>query len=272
MKKKIALGLTLAFAVLTLAGCAGGGSSSQPDSTPVESTPVESTPVESEPAGDDVPGDVTVMTHEEYMAAELETPVMVETYVQAHQSWWNDQITIYAQSPDGAYFIYNAACSEEDAAKLEPGTPIRVTGYKAEWSGEVEIVDATIEILEGDTYVAEPVDVTDLLGTDELINHQNEKVLFKGLTIESVTYKNNEPGDDIYVTVGYNGETYNFCVEYYLTNEESDVYVQIGQLYDYYGMLGELTDENKMVVDIEGFLYWYEGVNTHITSAVVAMG
>ena len=39
-----------------------------------------------------------VMTHDEYVAAELETEVTVETYVQAHQSWWNDQITIYARA------------------------------------------------------------------------------------------------------------------------------------------------------------------------------
>ena len=38
--------------------------------------------------------------------------------------------------------------TEDDAARLVPGTRIRVNGYKAEWSGEVEIVDATFEILD----------------------------------------------------------------------------------------------------------------------------
>ena len=37
--------------------------------------------------------------------------------------------------------------------KLTPGTKIKVTGYKAEWSGEVEITDATFELEEGN-YVA----------------------------------------------------------------------------------------------------------------------
>ena len=111
------------------------------------------------------------MSHADYMAAANDTEVVVETYVQAHQSWWDNKVTVYCQSPDGAYFLYELACSEEDAAKLVPGTKIRVTGYKGEWSGEVEIMDGTFEFVEdGDSYIAEALDVTDLLGTDELID------------------------------------------------------------------------------------------------------
>ena len=199
------------------------------------------------------------MTHAEYEAAAVDSEVKLDTYVQATQSWWDGKITVYAQSPDGAYFIYNMTCSEEDAAKLTPGTRINVTGYKTEWSGEVEVAEgATFEIVSGDTWTAEPTDVTSLLGTDDLIKHQNEKVAFKGLTIENISYKNDEPGDDIYVTVGYNGASYEFCVEVYLTGTESDVYTTVGTL-----NVGD-------TVDIEGFLYWYEGVNTHITSITVA--
>ena len=47
-----------------------------------------------------------VMTYEEYMAADLETEVTVETYVQAKQGWWeNDGVgmaTFYTQDADGA--------------------------------------------------------------------------------------------------------------------------------------------------------------------------
>ena len=104
-----------------------------------------------------------VMTYQEYMDADLDSEVTVETYVQAKQSWWEDKATVYTQDKDGAYFVYNMACSEEDYDKLLPGTKIKVTGYKAEWSGEVEITDATFEIEDGE-YVAEALDVTDLLG------------------------------------------------------------------------------------------------------------
>ena len=197
--------------------------------------------------------EVKVMTYAEYTAAAIDDEVVVECYVQAHQSWWDNKVTVYAADEDGAYFIYEMACSEEDAAKLVPGTKIRVTGFKGEWAGEVEIVDATFEFVDGDTFIAEPLDVTALLGTEELINHQNEKVLFKGLTVESIEYKNGEPGDDIYVTVSLNGNSYDFCVEVYLTGTESEVYKTVGTL-----AAGD-------TVDVEAFLYWYEGANPHIT-------
>ena len=116
----------------------------------------------------------------------------------------------------------------------------------------MEIVDAAFEILDGE-YKAEPMDATDLLGKDELIDHQNEKALFKGMTVEKIEYKNGEPGDDIYVTVSKDGNSYDFCVEVYLTGPDTDVYKTVGEL--------AVGDE----VDVTGFIYWYEGVNTHIT-------
>ena len=206
-----------------------------------------------------------VMTHADYVAAELDSEVTVETYVQAKQSWWDDKATIYTQAEDGAYFLYNIPCSEEDYAKLVPGTKIRVTGYKAEWSGEVEITDATFEILEADPYIAEATDVTELLGTDELINHQNEKVAFTGLTVEAYdesgaafAYKNDaEKTDDLYFKASYNGQTYDFCVEFYLRGQDTDVYKAVEAL-----NVGD-------TIDVEGFLYWYEGANPHVTSVTV---
>ena len=149
-------------------------------------------------------------------------------------------------------------CSEDDYNnKLTTGAKIRVKGYKAEWSGEVEIIDATYEVLEGN-YVAEAKDLTDKLGTDELINYQNQFAAFKGMTVEKIEYKNGEPGDDIYVTLGYNGASYSFCVEAYLTGADTDVYKAVGELNE-----GD-------IVNVEGFVYWYEGINTHITAISVA--
>ena len=198
------------------------------------------------------------MTHKEYMDAALESEVTVVTYVQATQSWWDNKITVYCQSKDGAYFAYEMACSEEDAAKLVPGTKIEITGNKGEWDGEIEIVDGTFKFVEGgDTYIAEAFDATALLGKDELIDHQNEKVAFKGLTVDKIEYKNDEPGDDIYVTLTLDGASYNFCVERYLTDPDSDVYKTVGTL-----KAGD-------VVDVEGFLYWYQGANPHITAITV---
>ena len=198
-----------------------------------------------------------VMSYADYDAAAMDAEVVIEAYVQATQSWWENKITAYLQDPDGAYFCYEMACSEEDAAKLTKGVKIKVTGYKAEWSGEVEIVDAKFEFVESEKWVAEATDVTALLGKDELIKHQNKFVTFKGLTVSKVEYKNGEPGDDIYVTVSKDGAEYSFCVERYLTDPDSDLYKAVQAL-----QAGD-------VIDIEGFLYWYEGPNTHITSVTV---
>ena len=195
-----------------------------------------------------------VMTYAEYAAAALDAEVVIEAYVQATQSWWDNKITVYAQDKDGAYFLYEMACSEADAAKLVPGTKIKVTGYKGAWAGEVEVMDGTFEFVESETWVAEAMDATALLGTDELIKHQNQLAVFKGMTVEGIEYKNGEPGDDIYVTVSKDGNKYDFCVERYLTAPDTEVYQAVGAL--------AVGDK----VDITGFIYWYEGVNTHITA------
>ncbi|MCM1190403.1 MAG: hypothetical protein NC541_14050 [bacterium] len=213
-----------------------------------------------------------VMTYAEYMAAELDSEVVIEAYVQATQAWWDETITVYAQDKDGAYFIYGMACSEADSEKLVPGTKIKVTGHKAEWAGEIEIMDATFTIETG-SYIAPALDVTSLLGTDDLIKHQNEFVSFKGLTVESYekdgvaydsafVYKDNNSGDhdsnsDLYFNVSLNGQTYTFAVESYLCDNTTDVYAAVENL-----KVGD-------VVDLEGFLYWYEGANPHITSVTV---
>ena len=212
-----------------------------------------------------------VMTYADYAAADVDSPVVVDTYVQAKQSWWDNKATVYTQDADGAYFCYDMACSEEDYALLVPGTKIRVTGYKGEWSGEVEIADATIEIEDGE-YIAPVKDVTDLLGKDELIDYQNQFVSFKGMTVEAagqdesgndVAFLYNydgsgSDGDDLYFNVSLNGETYTFTVESYLCDNTTDVYKAVKEL--------KIGDK----IDMEGFLYWYEGVNPHITSVTAA--
>ena len=197
-----------------------------------------------------------VMTYAEYAAADLDSEVVVETYVQGKQSWWEDKATLYTQDSDGGYFIYDLPISEDDYNKLTPGTRIKVTGVKSEWSGEVEIIDASYEIESGN-YVAEPVDVTDLLGKDSLVDKQNQLVSFKDLTVESVAYKNEQPGDDIYVTFSKDGNNYDFCLEYYLNGSDEEFYDLVGGL------------EAGQTVDVEGFLYWYEGPNPHITKVTV---
>ena len=214
-------------------------------------------------------------TYAEYDAAAIDEAVTVECYVQATQGWWFSEdvnsgvITVYAQDADGAYFLYNMKCAEEDAPKLTAGTKIRATGYKGQWSGEIEIMDATFEFVEGaDTFVAEPVDVTALLGTEELIKHQNKKVSFKGMTVvasndDGAAFLYNwdgsgKAGNDLYFKVSDGKAEYTFCVESYLTCDGTDVYEAVEAL--------KVGDK----LDLEGFLYWYEGAQPHITAVTPA--
>lgn len=270
MKKRLVLMMALSMA-LAVPGCAMAEESTEAATETVseaaETETEEATEVETDVKGEGV------MTHEEYLAADVDAEVVIETYVQAKQSWWEDKATVYTQDQDGAYFVYNMACSEADYELLTPGTKILVTGYKSEWSGEVEIIDATFQIEDdGDTFIAEPLDVTEMLGSDELIDHQNQLVSFKGMTVEAagkdadgkdVAFLYNwdgsgSDGDDLYFNVSYNGETYTFTVESYLCDNITDVYKAVTSL------------EIGQTVDMEGFLYWYEGANPHITSVKAA--
>lgn len=261
MKKLLALLLALVM-VFALVAC--GNTEEETNETeetttaPAETT--EATEEETTEATEEVtePEEtVTVMTFEEFMAAELETAVVVECAVQGNQSWWDNKITVYAADENGGYFLYELACSEEDAAKLTQGTWIRVTGVKKEWEGMIEIMDATFEFIEKEAYVAEVQDVTELLGSDELVNKTALPVTFTAMTVESVEYQNGEPGKDIYLTVKYGEETYNFCVESYLTAPDSEVYTTVGAL------------EAGDVIDITAYVYWYQGINPHIIGVVV---
>ena len=207
------------------------------------------------------------MTYAEFDAAAIGDEVVVEAFVQAKQSWWQNSAVVYAQDNDGGYLFYNLACTEEEYAKLVEGQLIKVTGYKAEWpevDGEIEISDGTFELLDGN-WVAPVTDVTSALGTDNLKSYINQKVSFKGLTIEAkedgsavvYSYDNSgTQGDDLYFDASIDGKTYTFTVESYLTDSSTDVYKAVEAL--------NVGDQ----VDLEGFLYWYEGMNPHITSIV----
>ena len=217
-----------------------------------------------------------VMTHDEYLAAAVDDEVTIETYVQAKQSWWKDdkgvgKATLYTQDQDGAYFIYELPMEEDQYNKLTTGTKIRVTGSKAVWEGEIEIMNGTLDkVLEGN-YVAPAVDVTAKLGTDDLATYMNRFVAFKGMTVAAkkdangndvaFLYKWNgagQEGDDLYFDVTLDGKTYTFTVESYLCGKDSEVYKAVKAL--------KVGDK----IDMEGFLYWYNGANPHITSVKAA--
>ena len=127
----------------------------------------------------------------------------------------------------------------------------------------------SFEFMEG-SYIAEAADVTALLGKEELIDYQNQFVAFKGMTVEASTDADGneatflygwdgsgEDGSDLYFNASVDGQTYTFTVESYLCDKTTDVYAAVKNL--------QIGDK----IDMEGFLYWYEGVNPHITSVTV---
>lgn len=215
--------------------------------------------------------DVAVMSYADFVAADVDTEVVVETYVQDKQGWWENEgvgmATFYTQDKDGAYFLYNMPCSQEDYDAMVPGTKIRVTGFKSEWSGEVEIIDATYEILDGDTYVAEATDLTDKIADAEaLADYMNQYVSFTGLTVAereggAFTYGwdgSKAQGDDLYINLeDADGNVYTFVVESYLRGADTEVYQTVEAF-----NVGD-------TVDITGFMYWYEGPQVHVTIATV---
>lgn len=253
MKKRIPA-LTLA-ALLLLGGCGQKQPSPTQGTAPVEETTV---PTEAAPR--------VVMNHSEFDDAPIDTTVTVETYVQATQEWWNDTISVYAQSEDGGYFLRNLSCTREEAKSLVPGTKLRVTGEKILWAGAYEIDFGTFEILEG-YYLAKPLDITSLLGNPALSTHQNEKILCRGLTVAAA----NDDGDafrygfdgaggedsDLYLNVTSGDAACTFVVKYYLTGPDSEVYRTVQSL-----QAGD-------VVDLEGFLFWNQDCEPHITAITV---
>ena len=239
------------------------------EATPEVTEEVTPEPTE-EPAEDIFAKSEGVMTYQEYIDAEIDDPVVVETFIQDKQSWWDNKATVYTQDNEGAYFAYNMECSEEDYEKLVPGQKIRITGYKADFQGEIEIADATFELLEGN-YIAPAVDITEYLGTDELINFQNRFVSFTGMTVAAsqdadgndvaFLYKWNgsgQEGDDLYFNVEINGNTYTFTVESYLRDQNTEVYQAVKNL--------NIGDK----IDMAGYAYWYDTLNPHIISVTVA--
>lgn len=246
MKKLLTI-LLATLMLLTLAGC-GAKEEAQPEVQEPEQQ-------EEEPVVDPAP--TAKNTYADFVAAELDEEIEVLMSVQAHESWWDGKITIYGQDDDGGYLVYECACDENTANALTEGTLIRVKGVKAEWAGEVEIADGTLEIIAGnyDGTVYEPTDLTDLLGNnDELIKHMNVKGAFKNLTV--VSYEAEE-GSDGYLTVNdANGNEVVFVVRRYLTPLDGE----LGQA------VAALAEGD--VVDLTAYLYWYEAPQARIVEVV----
>ena len=83
MKK---FGPALLIAALVMGGCStGSGTETSTASSAVSETSQAASTSEST---------APVMSYQEYVDAELESPVTIEAYVQDKQSWWEDKATL----------------------------------------------------------------------------------------------------------------------------------------------------------------------------------
>ena len=257
MKKHLALLLALAM-FFTLAAC---GQSAAPAASPAATE----APAPAEAPAAEAPA--KLMSYADYAAAVVDSPVNAEAYVQAKLTWWDNKTSLYAADQDGAYFLYDVACSEADYEKLVPGQKIAFQGYKGEWSGEVELVDGSFSFVDGDSYIAEPLDITTILGTDQLASHINQAIKVSNAVVAdkgdgaAFFYNFDNSGEDgncdLYFDLQINGAVYTFVARRYLTVPGSEAYEAVKNL-----KVGD-------TVDVEGFLYWYEGPQPHITAITV---
>lgn len=100
-KKTLALTMAMAL-VLSLAACGNSNADVAAESTAAttEAATTEAAATEASTEAAEAVADEKsegVMTYEEYMAADLDSEVVIEAYVQAKQSWWEDKATLYTQ-------------------------------------------------------------------------------------------------------------------------------------------------------------------------------
>lgn len=220
---------------------------------------------DNKPVDNDEP---VLVNYAEYVKTNKDAKVIVKAYVQAKDVFKADEVdaskgkaSLYLADADGGYFAYEVSMTKAEYDALEVGAFVEVTGVKAEWKGEVELSSATLKTLEGEKKTFDAIDLTDKM--DDAEKNMNRLVKINGLTVVGhgseglpFTYTwggGGERGSDLYVDLALNGKIYTFVVETDLKDENTDVYKAVEAL-----KLGE-------TVDIEGFAYWYEGLQIQLT-------
>ena len=263
MKKLLAIVLSLTM-ILSLAACAQTPQTTEASTAPQTETQAPSeTPAPTESAA-------KVMTYEEFLAAELESEVTVQATVQ--MSAYNEEngnISLFMADEDGgAYFVYHMTVEKEDAKKMTEGAVLLITGRKIEWSGELEISEATYSFVEGaQGFISKPLAANLIMIAENPKIYNNARVQFTNVTIAASKNEAGEElpflyqwngagqeGDDIYFKAAIGDDVFTFVVESDECGPETDLYKRVQSL-----EIGEL-------VDLEGFLYWYEGPQPHIYS------
>ena len=199
-----------------------------------------------------------------FLEAEIGSSVTFSCYVQAKEAFRDNTCSLFAQDETGACYLDRLSCIEDDYDRLTPGQKILITGYKSTWGDDIELTDSHFAFLDG-SWLAEPLDVTAMLGTEEISAHRNEKVCFRSMTIESmmdgvsVWYRGWDnaaaEGEDteLFFRASSGGTVSTFSVCPSLCEEPDQVIQTLKSL-----RLGD-------TVDLTGYLYWYNEARPRIT-------
>ena len=88
------------------------------------------------------------MSYEEFVAAETGAPVVIDVMIQEIHSWEDSRAALTAADDEGSYYIEEMICPAADYEKLKKKKKIRITGYKTESEGHMQITDAAFEFLD----------------------------------------------------------------------------------------------------------------------------
>ena len=206
---------------------------------------------------------VDVMSYEDYMAAAAGDAVVISGYIADKQSWWDNKVTMYLVGDDAGegYFLYEFSCTEEENnSKYAIGKKLVVYGTKTVYADEHEImgsdIDYTLTKVVDGAMPNKIVDVTSSVATADLLEIQNAKFTAT-LELVSKSHKGDAPTDDLYfVLKDASGNELSCCIEKYLS--------------PYYETLQAIHQSEEFVagklVKVEGYMYWWNGANPHITS------
>ena len=209
-----------------------------------------------------------IMSYAEFLAADMDQPVTIESYLQEKLAWSDGSADLFLQDEEGAYYVYHLACTLDEYEALNIGQKLRISGYKTLFSGELQLTDACFRTVNG-FFIAEPADVTEIFESDELYRYLNRRVLFRGLTIEPM-FDGTSPfyygwdnsgsmdnGSDLYFTASCSGMESSFVVKEQLRGTDSETYRTVQSL-----RVGD-------TVDLQGILFWYNGSQPFVTSISV---
>lgn len=265
--------LMITAAVMICAGCGPAGKAAdqakeRTDTAETETAALPALAAESPQPAEKMSG---VMSFQAFLAAEDDSPVTVEGYVQAKEERRDGCCGLYMQNEEGAYYLSRLRCTQQEYDTLKTGRKIRVNGYKSHWNDAIEISDASFTLLEGNL-IAEAEDVTALIGSDALLQHQNEKVAFSGMTVEvmpdghSVWYRgwdNTAPAEEdseLWFRASSGGMVCDFTIKPSLCENRDEVLETLQQL--------QAGDR----VDLTGFLRFYNGALPRITAITQSEG